>query len=145
MHLVGKLPFPLYLFLLVVLRINRLCTSTHTRQTIYNQTYGYQTFKQNLQAHANTRVTSLPTGSYTLLRKEDEEDAFRLQIKHRLFFRYYFYVGISTCRTIDLSEYRPVCHNTDLSDQPVGITNCRNNDLDPQLHSNYSSKRTGIV
>ena len=55
MHLVGKLLFPLCLFLLVALLKNRLCTSTHTRQTIYNQDYGYQTFKQNLQAHTNTQ------------------------------------------------------------------------------------------
>ena len=72
MHLVGKLLFPLCLFLLVALPINRLCSSTHTRQTIYNQAYGYQTFKQNLQAHTNTQINQasiVPTESYTLIRK----------------------------------------------------------------------------
>ena len=31
-------------------------------------------------------------------------------------FRYYFYVWITTCRNIDLSEYRPACQNIDLSE-----------------------------
>ena len=77
MHLVGKLLFLLCLFLLVALPINRLCSSTHTRQTIYNQAYGYQTFKQNLQAHTNThsnQASIVPTESYTLIRKEEEEE-----------------------------------------------------------------------
>ena len=76
MHLVGKLLFPFCLFLLVALPINRLCTTTHTRQTIYNQAYGYRTFflSKICKRTLTPRVTSLPTGSYTLLRKEEEEE-----------------------------------------------------------------------
>ena len=47
-----------------------LLTPAIREQTIYNQVYGYQNFKQNCKRTPTPIVISLPIGRYTLLRKE---------------------------------------------------------------------------
>ena len=79
MHPIGKLLFSLCLFLLVALPINRLCTSTHSSHMIRNKLFTAKPMSTNplnkiCKSTLTPRVTSLPTGSYTLLRKEEEKE-----------------------------------------------------------------------
>ena len=52
-------------------------TPAISEQSIYNQVYGYQHFKQNHKRTLTPRVTRLQTGSDTLLRIEEEEPSWR--------------------------------------------------------------------
>ena len=80
MHPVDKLLFPLWLYLLVALPINRLCTSrpTHSSHMKENKLFrtkplGTKPLGKICKCTLTPRVTSHPTGSYTLLRKEEED------------------------------------------------------------------------
>ena len=55
--------------------------------------------------------------------------------------RHYFYVGITTCRNNDMSDYRPVgiCLNIDLF---VGISTCRTSDLSEHRPVGITTCRT---
>ena len=71
------------------------------RQTIYNQAYGYQTFKQNLQEHTNTQSNQPSNWKLYFVTQR------RKRIKYRLWL-YHVYVhpgNYFTSHDIGLLEY----------------------------------------